>query len=637
MKLSNLEVRNFRIFDECSLSFEAPVTVLVGMNNTGKSTLLDAICFACLGFCRGTGADGRGADILARLGADPATMNVNVSFDGRVLSRGIADTTRSAKGKEIAKKLGVSADVAMVCLAWEALLEMDPAEARRVFLEVLGVEVTAEAILEVVGKEAFAEIGHMKFSGPDSLEAAYKSVYAQRAEVNRAMKGLNLPDLSAFPKQIQDMTLAEAKAELPDMRELLTALEGELEQKVSDTSRAAGQKAAGVAAMRAELRALKERIVKAKADLDALKPDAIKSLQTGLKNALKAAEKAHESQAKLRERIAAEQALHEVIYVRQKSLGIAQGGGGQAGMCPTCASRLTADQLKKLVEATKLDLEASETRLEDHQAKLREIDIPTIQKNIEAHQKALDAAQADTIKQKQIEETLHDCGSAVASITKQLTQAGEPVEAPEQASLMDAPQEDPEVEAVRSRITNGRKMIATVERYIQERAAYERVKKEAAGAEAHQARLDKLVKALDPKGEVATRCILAKISPFEKAVNDVLKVFGYEARVSITGGFDIQVRKGEEGGWLPMRMLSVSERLRLGVAIQSAFAVRSGFGIILVDETSQLDTVNTDHLVQAVADARAAGVEQIILAGTMKSSPKGYAAPEIEGWKFEVL
>jgi len=55
MKITNLEVRNFRIFDDAALAFTAPVTMFIGPNHRGKTTLIDAIRYALTGFCPGTG------------------------------------------------------------------------------------------------------------------------------------------------------------------------------------------------------------------------------------------------------------------------------------------------------------------------------------------------------------------------------------------------------------------------------------------------------------------------------------------------------------------------------------------------------------------------------------------------------
>src|SRR5437762_8471989 len=45
IKLKRLEVKNFKCLKNISLSFDSPLIVLVGKNNSGKSTVLDIFDF----------------------------------------------------------------------------------------------------------------------------------------------------------------------------------------------------------------------------------------------------------------------------------------------------------------------------------------------------------------------------------------------------------------------------------------------------------------------------------------------------------------------------------------------------------------------------------------------------------------
>ena len=46
LRISELRISNFRKFDTYSIDFDQQLTVLVGDNGTGKSTLIDAACVA---------------------------------------------------------------------------------------------------------------------------------------------------------------------------------------------------------------------------------------------------------------------------------------------------------------------------------------------------------------------------------------------------------------------------------------------------------------------------------------------------------------------------------------------------------------------------------------------------------------
>lgn len=46
LQIKKLKITNFRKFESYSIEFDRQLTVLVGDNGTGKSTLIDAACIA---------------------------------------------------------------------------------------------------------------------------------------------------------------------------------------------------------------------------------------------------------------------------------------------------------------------------------------------------------------------------------------------------------------------------------------------------------------------------------------------------------------------------------------------------------------------------------------------------------------
>ena len=52
LQIKKLKIINFRKFESYSIEFDRQLTVLVGDNGTGKSTLIDATCIALGTFSR---------------------------------------------------------------------------------------------------------------------------------------------------------------------------------------------------------------------------------------------------------------------------------------------------------------------------------------------------------------------------------------------------------------------------------------------------------------------------------------------------------------------------------------------------------------------------------------------------------
>jgi recombinational DNA repair ATPase RecF len=62
MNINQIELTNFRSFAGAVVELPTRVTFLIGRNHAGKSSVVDALSLALTGHCRGTAADGKGAD-----------------------------------------------------------------------------------------------------------------------------------------------------------------------------------------------------------------------------------------------------------------------------------------------------------------------------------------------------------------------------------------------------------------------------------------------------------------------------------------------------------------------------------------------------------------------------------------------
>lgn len=59
MRINELHLKNFRCFDELTINFSTPYTVLIGINGSGKSSILDALRIVIDGFVSSARSDAR--------------------------------------------------------------------------------------------------------------------------------------------------------------------------------------------------------------------------------------------------------------------------------------------------------------------------------------------------------------------------------------------------------------------------------------------------------------------------------------------------------------------------------------------------------------------------------------------------
>lgn len=632
MRLASLKIKQFRCFEERELNFASPITYITGHNEAGKSTILDAIAWGLTGVCRGTTAGGTGADVLVRLGADQKAMSVEIGGSFGTITRKLGDGPRSAVGVAIDKKLGVSRDAALVCLSWDAFLQMETKDARTVLMEALGIDVKADAVKKILGED-FEFIKHMPFRGPESILAAYNYAYQLRADTSKALKSIaQPPNMEGHPAELLEMSVAEAEEELRESRDLL----GQLVSEIGDLTRAedveAGARRERLKAARDEYAKLTARELEMKAGLEAIViPDA-KKLQAEMKKYIKVVEAGQENLDRLRTIEGSEKAHLAMYRERLAALTKHAEGVEQPVTCPTCTAEMSPQQWRKLLHDTKAGIETYTERLSTTQAKIAEIDLGPSRQRVEHLSREADSIQEKVRLRDDAKDALKMLSEAIATLRAEIASL-EPTETQEQASLLDAPVQSEELVALTERCERGRAFIAALEAYIPARREFEQVTGQHAKMKVRFDTLDRLVKGLAHSGPVVAACVTPKIAPFVKRINEALFPFGKRAAIQLDpfeilvtgadqgesgrGASEISAERSAEEGWIPMRMLSTSTRLRLGFAIQTAFGAASGFKLVLVDEASILDADCRTAFMEAAETAiNSKALEQIILAGT---------------------
>ncbi len=107
-----------------------------------------------------------------------------------------------------------------------------------------------------------------------------------------------------------------------------------------------------------------------------------------------------------------------------------------------------------------------------------------------------------------------------------------------------------------------------------------------------------LVKALGPDG-IRKGLLGARLAEFTNQLNDQLAATT-EGRCQLAWQDDFTPQVTSHGHTLPLKLLSKSEQLRVGIAVQAAVARMAGLNFLAVDEVDMLDQDNRDLLTGAL-------------------------------------
>lgn len=633
MRIEKITLTNFRNFDEAEIDFTDPATFFTGSNHVGKSSIVDAIAWAVTGVCRGLDAGGKGTEYLVRAGQPPDSMCVVMQTDKGEIARRTSDTKRGKTAVEIAKTLGVPREVALVCLAWEAFITMEPAAARNLIMNSLGVEVDPLQIRKLLGDDAHhippAAVG---LNSPEAIGAAFKACYDERSAVTKQLKMGTAPDLSVYAEQIRSFSAQEAQETLTDLRAQLKDLEQELERESTKEATGGGRQEQAAADLEKRLKETKDEIADVERQIIDLGPAPdVESVEKDLKAARKKAADQKKHTGEMQLELGGLDAIIRELKERHRILATSQSKGKTE--CPTCTSKLTKDQYEKLMRETLDLLLVKQTAMENLGGELVKLKAQTsdTDRMVVKFDAVLSSASNHKKMRETFQERLHGLGERLAEIQADAAALAGGAALEEEPTLhFDATPSD--LNALRQRIENGRRLIASLEAYIPLRRYADTYEKDKEALKAKLVALERLVEALSPKGKIVETLIKSKLGPFFGQINEALGAFGYHALVNLTEGFEILIQNGDEKP-IPFRLISDSERVRLALAIQIAFAKSSGFGLIVTDDVSRLDAPSKENLVAVIEAAiNQKWIEQAILAGTM--SGETFVDPELPGWSF---
>jgi len=224
MKVERLTIENFRGVEKADLDLSRPVTMIVGENGVGKSTVADALEFVLTGKCRNTTRSGAGASDLIRQGSKSASIAATVRTPTKTLQvarkidhKGVSLEIEGYQGNKteletlLFRDLGVSPDVLGASLRVSQFIE-DPKSRLQILADVAGVEFDQTSIGAAIEDEHLKTFLEEQLSmtaqtvGMTSLDAVTKLgqiAEKMRRDANRKVdKALGVLDQNKTAVQI---------------------------------------------------------------------------------------------------------------------------------------------------------------------------------------------------------------------------------------------------------------------------------------------------------------------------------------------------------------------------------------------------------------------------------------------------
>ncbi len=600
MKIHSIALKDFTHYEATVLDLEDTISIIVGENAAGKTSVVDAVTFCLTGHCDRTDRAGRGAEAMVRTGAKEAMAGLRI---GKAWEAGPHMLTRKIPGglkidgaeggqKELQdylyEVLGASDGAVTAALNTHAFLDLPPAEQKGLLFGLLGLELTPGAVMDMIIKEAAEITGRdatvrlleatprkLYEGGPAEVFAKlYKHFYDLRRDAKRKLKDLGeQPRLTAVPDTGEkDKLLGEVEGLeqlLYEVRsradqagkadEYRSRLEAEIAALQKDLETATDTKAA-----QAQLESVREELVGLRRDRDVAASKAASYLE--------AAEAFREAGAK------------ECL------------GAPGIVTCP-----LTKPKRQDLVkELTLKEQEFAEKAAEASDA------IGLLEPRRQELEVMANAPDRPTLE------------GMISERQKQLDELSEPV---------DTTKAKAEIADLEARIAERRAALEDITRAEGAREAVERQASERDRLSEEVDVLEVLVKLTSPQG-IPGRLLGETIGPLQDLANErLLQLTGgrYQLVFSMEPDFNIVVTHDDVES--DLKRLSSSERMRIGVIIQDAISRLSGLRMMVIDNADILDPHNRMLLTETLLTIKD-DYDTIIVLST--GDPAAVTDPEIE-------
>lgn len=638
MKLASIALKNFRRHRDSQLAL-APLTVICGKNDQGKSTVGEALVWCLTGRARDTDKRGAGADTIITNGEESMGVRLLGERDGV----DFVATRQKLRGQN-AKLTGIpefDADLVQAVLESPHFLSLDEKRRAELLLVASGAKLTVGEFLAEgaamrlsdsavalirngIAKRTVGELTDASPVTPSMLDDLHSAAYENRKAVKRELQDLERSPVAA---PLVDAPVP-TEEEISAAREALEAIENEgfdLRTRngvALEAARAQGRLIEEEKRLRTKLEALPKPETGEAVQLELGAGPTVEQLQEALKQA-EGFERGFREVAETRASELKERQQEEAsLRARADGAPLACDGTiGKGSVCPLAP---------KPEPVTPAKLSAAQTRLGAAMTAERraKADLSAAMQATEAARTALTTAK---------EAAARSAGATEAQRTAledQIQQLAIQIEAAGDTTTIVSQLDQALIDNARTKAEAQRLVDSKV--YVgQRRRSWDEYSAKLKTTQAEVDLFEALVKALEPRG-ILSRLLGRKLEAFVTHVNAVLSsIADYEVTLRIENGVQVEIRREGTAGVLGAQSLGDSAQLRLGVSIGAAISAVSGLGILVVDRVDTLLADLRGKLMQALTDP-SVGLENVVLILSREDAPftsdESTAVYWVENW-----
>jgi len=575
MKLTKLDLKSFKSWVNLTLETDAPRVLLAGINNSGKTSVREAIKWALTGRCQGLDGKGAGVQRIVPVGEPGAAVGVDLAgigtakraFSGSTSAFEVSGFTGTSQIQQQAlyAKLNTSPEFLDAVLDTETFVRLHHADAKALVLSLLNVRIQIE--------------GDATAYTLEDLDRMYQAAFADRKFAKNKVRAFAMPDAPSD----------QALPRIPDIEIQLAQVRGLLEVEVRTLGTAAGRR-----------QSLLEQQAKAKVSEwfthELTEDQAVTTLAEAEERLALMEEEGQpteETPASIGRSGETGQKIIIALRAHRPSEGCVLDGSIP---CETAKVRFTKRAKDLEAEmASPVAQEPSRTRPEQ-----RTVVTPsqTLRNEIRFLESVLG-------RYKVVREANEKKASELEAVTAQL------------ASLPDTSEQEAAIAKLRQRISNGEDLLSRARSHWTAVDRYAKATAEKQTLQAEVDRLETLCEVLGPNG-VRVQALSEAIGQFEAKVNPYLQPFGWTLAFTLDP-WDVVMNHRS------IDTFSESEQFRIGLGLQLAIASLSGLNFAIVDRLDLLDERNRALATQMLIQAP---LEQIFILSTREP---GRALPQAPG------